>query len=75
MLKKIIEKLRAGVLGFLVIERYKGEKIIIVNEEDESQNIVITIMDVRQGNKPHVRIGIDAPKDIVIIREEFYQEL
>lgn len=48
----------------LILTRRIGEKIFI--NEDE---IKITILDV-QGNQ--VRIGIDAPKEIVILREEVY---
>lgn len=45
----------------LVISRKKYEKVSI------GDNIVITITEIR-GNK--VRIGIEAPKDIVIARSE-----
>ena len=45
----------------LVLSRHVGEKIII------GDNIIVTVVEVR-GNC--VRIGIEAPKDIPILREE-----
>ena len=45
----------------LVLSRKKGERIKI------GDNVVITIADLR-GDK--VRIGIEAPKDTLILREE-----
>ncbi|WP_423063287.1 carbon storage regulator CsrA [Candidiatus Paracoxiella cheracis] len=48
----------------LVLTRSVGERLIIGNGE-----ITLTILDVR-GNQ--VRLGIDAPKDISVHREEIY---
>jgi len=45
----------------LVLSRYSGEKIKI------GDNVMITIVSV-EGDK--VRIGIDAPKDVPILRTE-----
>jgi len=45
----------------LVLMRGVGEKIII------SDNIIITVLEI---NGRFVKLGIDAPKDIVILREE-----
>ncbi|MVP01549.1 carbon storage regulator CsrA [Paenibacillus lutrae] len=50
----------------LILSRLKGEKIMI------GQDIVLTILDVA-GDQ--VRIGIDAPKDISIYREEIYKAI
>lgn len=47
----------------LVLSRKKNEKIVI------NESIVITIVDVR-GDR--VRIGIDAPRDVTIHREEIH---
>jgi carbon storage regulator len=45
----------------LVISRKFGERILV------GDNIVITLVRIGHGN---CRIGIDAPKDINIVREE-----
>ena len=50
----------------LVLSRKIGEKIRI------NDNIVLTIVDVR-GDK--VRLGIDAPRDIPIHREEIVEAI
>ncbi|MFD7524834.1 carbon storage regulator CsrA [Paenibacillus chitinolyticus] len=50
----------------LILSRGKGEKIMI------GQDIVLTVLDVA-GDQ--VRIGIEAPKDITIYREEIYQAI
>ena len=50
----------------LVLTRKKSESIIIGN------NIRIHIVDVR-GEK--VRIGIEAPVDVSIFRDEIYEEI
>lgn len=45
----------------LILSRKKGERLII------GDNIVVTVADVR-GDK--VRIAIQAPRDVAIVREE-----
>ncbi len=45
----------------LVLSRKLGEKIHI------GENVVITIVDIDRGK---VRIGIEAPRDVPIYREE-----
>jgi carbon storage regulator len=50
----------------LVMTRRIGEKIII------GSDITITILDV-QGNQ--VRIGIDAPRNVAVHREEIYRRI
>ena len=47
----------------LVLSRHKDEQIMI------GDNIIITVVDIR-GDK--VRVGIDAPKDIPVHRQEVY---
>jgi carbon storage regulator len=50
----------------LVLSRKKNEKIVI------NDSIVITIVDVR-GDR--VRIGIEAPRDVPIHREEIHKAI
>ncbi len=49
----------------LVLSRKIGERILIGND------IAITVVRVGQGG---VRIGIDAPRDMVVVREELADE-
>jgi len=55
----------------LVISRKKNEKIIIVNEKT-GQKITVTLAHIFDRNS--VRIGVDAPRDIPIFREELISE-
>ena len=48
----------------LVLSRFRDEKILI-----DGGRIVVTVIDIR-GDK--VRLGIDAPKDVAIDREEVH---
>lgn len=50
----------------LVLSRQRDESIII------GDNIVITVIDIR-GDK--VRLGINAPKEIPVHRQEVYQAI
>ena len=50
----------------LVLTRKKNESIMIGND------IKITVVEVDGGQ---IRLGIDAPKDVDIYREEIYQEI
>ncbi|PLV57476.1 carbon storage regulator CsrA [Thermotoga sp. SG1] len=50
----------------LVLTRKVGEKIVVGND------IVITVLKI-EGNS--VKIGIEAPKHVKILREELYEEL
>ena len=50
----------------LVLSRKVGEKIII------GDDITVTVTDIR-GNK--VRIGVDAPNDVSIHRQEIYDAI
>ena len=50
----------------LVLTRRLGEKLII------GGNVTVTILGVK-GNQ--IRIGIDAPRDITVNREEIYQRI
>jgi carbon storage regulator len=48
----------------LVLSRKKNESIVIAND------IVITVVEIK-GDK--VRLGIEAPKDVPVHREEIYK--
>jgi carbon storage regulator len=50
----------------LVLSRRPGESIVIGNQ------VVVTIVEVR-GDQ--IRIGIDAPRDVQVHREEVFREL
>lgn len=50
----------------LVLSRQRDEKIVV------GKDIVITIVDIR-GDK--VRLGIDAPPDVTVHREEVYRAI
>lgn len=49
----------------LVLSRKLGEKIII------GENIIITVVDIDRGK---IRLGIEAPKDVEIWREELRRQ-
>jgi len=51
----------------LVLSRKCGERIVVPD-----QNIVVTVLEVR-GEQ--VRLGIEAPSDIPIYREEVWQRI
>jgi carbon storage regulator len=50
----------------LVLSRRSNESIVI------NGNITVTVLEIRGD---HVRIGIDAPREITIHREEIHAEL
>ena len=50
----------------LVLTRSKDESIMI------GDGVIITVVDIR-GDK--VRLGIDAPKETVILRREIYESI
>ena len=50
----------------LVLSRKRGERIVI------GPNIELAVVDIR-GNK--VRLAVDAPPDVSILREEIYRRI
>lgn len=50
----------------LVLSRKKGEKIVINDE------VVLTVVEIR-GDK--VRLGVDAPQNVPIHRQEVYEAI
>ena len=50
----------------LVLSRRRNEQIVI------GENIVVTLVEVRRA---HVRLGIEAPRDVPVHRKEVYEAL
>ena len=50
----------------LVLNRKPGESIIL------GDNIEIKILEIQEGK---IKIGIEAPKDVTILRKEVYEEI
>ena len=50
----------------LILTRRVGEKIVI------GEDVTVTVLSVK-GNQ--VRIGIDAPREVAVNREEIYQRI
>lgn len=52
----------------LVLTRYKGEKITV----GDNAEIQFTILDIHDGQ---IKVGIDAPQEIAVHRNEVYQKI
>lgn len=50
----------------LVLTRRPGESIVV------GQDIVVTVIEIKGGQ---VRIGIDAPREVDVYREEIYEQV
>lgn len=50
----------------LVLSRKLGERLML------GEDIVITVVEI---NRDKIRLGIDAPKSLPILREEIYNKL
>ena len=50
----------------LVLTRRPGESIVV------GENIIITVIEIKGGQ---VRIGIDAPREVDVYREEIYEQV
>jgi carbon storage regulator len=61
-----IRSFNVGRSVMLVLSRKKNESIVI------NDNVVITVIDVR-GDK--VRIGIEAPRDVTVHRQEVLEAI
>lgn len=51
------------VMTMLILNRKVGESIII------DDNVEITVLETQDGR---IKLGIDAPKEIVVLRKEIY---
>ena len=58
--------LHQGKVRMLILTRRVGEKLVI------GENVVITVLGVK-GNQ--IRIGIDAPPEVDVHREEIFQRI
>lgn len=50
----------------LILTRKEGESLRL------GDDITVTVVSVKGG---HVRIGVDAPRDVAVHREEIYQKI
>jgi carbon storage regulator len=50
----------------LVLTRRPGESIVV------GENIVVTVIEIKGGQ---VRIGVDAPREVDVYREEIYEQV
>ena len=55
-----------GEVAMLVLTRHIGEKIFI------GDDVTVTVLELKGR---HVRIGIEAPREIPVYREEIYQRI
>ena len=55
-----------GGLGMLILTRRSGEAVII------GDNVRIAVLDIR-GNQ--VRLGVEAPREVTVHREEVYRRI
>ncbi len=56
----------------LVLSRKRDESIVIGNKIAIGDNVVITVVDIR-GDK--VRLGIEAPKEVHVHRQEVWEAM
>lgn len=52
--------------GYLILSRHKGQRIRICDD------VVITVLDIRKGA---VKLGIDAPENVSIHRQEVFEKI
>ena len=57
-------------MGMLVIRRKPGEEVHIIRPDGTVERIKVLSVVYGSDKKPIIRLGIDAPKDTQILREE-----
>ena len=64
-------------MAYLVLTRHRGERLKLSIREDADETELLELLrsggiyiDVLEISERNVRIGLDAPKDILILREE-----
>ena len=57
---------RPGVTAMLILTRKEGESLRL------GDDVRITVVSVKGG---HVRIGVSAPREVAVHREEIYQKI
>jgi len=62
----LYQALHQGKVRMLILTRRVGEKLVI------GENVTITVLGVK-GNQ--IRIGIDAPPEVQVHREEIFQRI
>jgi carbon storage regulator len=56
----------------LILTRRVGERLVIGDKLVIGDNVTVTVLGVKGSQ---VRIGIDAPRDVTVTREEVYQRI
>lgn len=54
-------------MGMLILTRRQGETIVVGDDEFR-----VTVLGIKRNQ---VRIGVDAPKDVSVHREEIYDQI
>jgi carbon storage regulator len=60
------------VVIMLILTRRVGERLVIGDKLVIGDNVTLTVLGVKGSQ---VRIGIDAPRDVMVHREEIYQRI
>ena len=58
--------IREDEVAMLILSRRVGESLII------GDDVVVTVLNISSGN---IRIGVSAPREVAVFREEIYQRI